>query len=163
MTQSEVCSETHRLMFSPSNPHHHFLSPSLSFRPSLLRGIFGSMEQFQNHLWDYVMWCRPTRLIGLSNRASFSRQALHSKPSLPSRAVIGLDVIRTLMCWDVVCKLIAEILGTWCQSFFFSFAFPLSRLFSARLHEVKMIPLWNVSLPTLLYLSMSSIPFHFRH
>lgn len=41
-------------------------------------------------------------------------QAFHSHPSLSSNAVIGLDVIPTLtlMCWDVVCKLIADILGT---------------------------------------------------
>lgn len=41
-------------------------------------------------------------------------QAFHSNPSLSSSAVIGLDVILTLtlMCWDVVCKLIADILGT---------------------------------------------------
>lgn len=42
------------------------------------------------------------------------RQAFHSNPSLSSSAVIGLDVIPTLtlMCWDVVCKLIADILET---------------------------------------------------
>lgn len=41
-------------------------------------------------------------------------QAFHSNPSLSSSAVIGLDVIPTLtlMCWDVVCKLIADILET---------------------------------------------------
>lgn len=40
--------------------------------------------------------------------------AFHSDPSLSSSAVIGLDVIPTLtlMCWDVVYKLIADILGT---------------------------------------------------
>lgn len=152
VTQPEVCSKTHRLMFSPFSLHHFSLSPlslSLSsfksFSHSLffpLSETFGSMEQFQNHLWDCVMWCRHRMLIGLSEGPPSPTQAFHSNPSLSSSAVIGLDVIPTLtpMCWDVVCKLIADILGTWCQRFFIS-RFPL--LSSARLRAVKMIPPWN--------------------
>lgn len=150
VTQPEVCSKTHRLMFSPSTTSPCLLSlplfPPLNLSPTLfffpLSETFGSMEQFQNHLWDCVMWCRRRMFIGLSEGPPSPTQAFHSNPSLSSSAVIGLDVIPTLtsMCWDVVCKLIADILGTWCQRFFIS-RFPL--LSSARLRAVKMIPPWN--------------------
>lgn len=89
VTQPEVCSKTHRLMFSPSNPLHNFslsflplsLFPPLNLFLSLslffpLRETFGSMEQFQNHLWDCVMWCRRRMLIGLSERTSFSHSGV---------------------------------------------------------------------------------------
>lgn len=47
-------------------------------------------------------------------RPPSSTQAFHSNPCLSSSVVIGLDVIPTLtlMCWDVVGKLIADILGS---------------------------------------------------
>lgn len=61
------------LSFLPPSIHSfslsHSLSPSSNLYPTLLfplRETFGSMEQFQNHLWDCVMWCWQRMLIGLS-------------------------------------------------------------------------------------------------
>lgn len=91
VTQPEVCSKTHRLMFSPFSFQLSqqllsvfslplslplYLSPTVLLSFFSFRETFGSMEQFQNHLWDCVMWCRWRMLTGLSYRASFSHSGL---------------------------------------------------------------------------------------
>lgn len=128
-----------------------------------LRETSGSMEQFQNHLWDCVMWCKQRMLIGLST----GPPSLHSGVSeaLPVRlplTVMGLDVIPTLapMCWDVVGKLIADILGLWCQRFFIS---RFSLLTAARLKQSLLeTPCVSSALSTLVYCASSSIIFHYN-
>lgn len=154
---------------SPSNPLHNFslsflalsLFPPLNLSPTLF------FFSFKRNFWQHGTISEP--FVGLRHvmrtedahwtvrRPPSPTQAFHSNPSLSSSAVIGLDVIPTLtlMCWDVVCKLIADILGTWCQRFFIS-RFPLSSL----LHVCVQLK-WSLlemlsgssSLPTLLYTS----------
>lgn len=150
VTRPEVCSKTHRLMFSPVSLQ---LSPQLPpvFFPLLFSSVIFlplSPSPPCPPLRETLAACNNFRTIcGIAScdvdrgcsldcqqgPPSFT-QAIHSDPSLSSSAVIGLDVILTLtlMCWDVVCKFIADILGTWCQRFFISRFSPSLLCMSAR-------------------------------
>lgn len=113
VTQPEVCSKTDCLTFSLCPSKTHSRVPSLFLAPwNNFRTICGLASHVVYRGCSLGCWTD-----------SFSHTGVPQWfPSVFQCCYTGLDVIPTftLMCGDVVGKLIADILGLWCQSFFIS-------------------------------------------